>query len=389
VSDTFNALFAPAGTPREIVERLSKEARAAMQRPEVRDAARKAGYEIVAGTPEKSKSRRNSPQRRASRRSRSMIRVLTAVAAVLVLTAAPAPAQEWPAKPVRIVVPYGAGGAADTLGRVFAEALSTAFGKQFFVENRPGGGSIIGSEAVARAAPDGTTLMLSGMSTHVLAPAMNKSAGFDPLRDFTHVAYFGGAPNAFVVHPSFGVASFKDFLARAKGDADVPYVSPGVGSVGNLVAEYLAAKEHLKLTHIAYRGGAAALTDLVAGHVKVGMMSYSTAREQVRAGKLVPLAMSSAERPKDFPDVPTLKELGYPDLVATTWWALSGPARLPPEIVEKINREVNKSLDLPQVRKQLEREEVKTQAMTPAEVTAFVQSEVAKWVPVVARVVAK
>jgi tripartite-type tricarboxylate transporter receptor subunit TctC len=119
------------------------------------------------------------------------------------------------------------------------------------------------------------------------------------------------------------------------------------------------------------------------------MMSWSTARDHVRAGKLVPLAMSSAERPRDFPDVPTLQELGYPDLVATTWWALSGPAGLPPDIVDKLNREINRSLDLPQVRKQLEQEEVRTQAMTPAEVTAFLQSEIAKWVPVVARAIAK
>ena len=319
-----------------------------------------------------------------------MTRVLLALSAVALVTAAPAPAQEWPAKPVRIVVPYGAGGAADTLGRVFADVLSTALGKQFVVENRPGGGSVVGSEAVARSAPDGYTLMLSGMSTHVLAPAMNKSAGFDPVRDFTHIAYFGGAPNAFVVHPSFGATAFRDFLARAKSEtADIPYVSPGVGSVGNLVAEYLAAKENIRLTHVPYRGGAAALTDLVAGHVKVGMMSFSTAREHVRSGKLVPLAMSSAERPKDFPDLPTLKELGYPDLVATTWWALSGPAGLPAEIVTRLNTEINKSLELPQVRKQLEQEEVATKAMTPAETTAFLQSEVAKWVPVVARSIAK
>jgi tripartite-type tricarboxylate transporter receptor subunit TctC len=178
-------------------------------------------------------------------------------------------------------------------------------------------------------------------------------------------------------------------MARAKAATDLPYVSPGVGSVGNLVAEYLAAKESIKLTHVPYRGGAAALTDLVAGHVKVGMMSWSTAREHVRAGKLVPLAMSSAERPKDFPDVPTLRELGYPDLVATTWWALSGPAGLPPEIVAKINAAINKSLDLPQVRKQLEQEEVATKAMTPAEVTAFLESEVVKWGPVVARSIGK
>src|SRR5215831_451994 len=171
---------------------------------------------------------------------------------------------DWPTKPVRIVVPYAPGGAADALGRVFAEALSTSLGKQFFVENRPGGGSLLGSEMVARAEPDGYTFTLSGMSTHVLAPAMNKNAGFDPVRDFTHIAYFGGAPNVFVVHPTFGVKTFKEFLARARAEpAGIEYVSPGVGSVGNLVAEYLAAKENIKLTHVAYKGGAGALLDLV------------------------------------------------------------------------------------------------------------------------------
>jgi tripartite-type tricarboxylate transporter receptor subunit TctC len=315
-----------------------------------------------------------------------MLAAILALAAGLV---APAEAAEWPEKPVRIVVPYGPGGAADTLGRLFAEALSTAFGKQFYVENRPGGGSVVGSEAVARAAPDGYTFALAGISTHVLAPAMNRNAGFDPMRDFTHVAYLGGAPNMFLVHPSFGASSFRDVMARAKAAADgLEYVSPGIGSVGNLVAEYLAAKEHIKLTHVAYRGGAGALTDLVAGHVKVGMMSFSTASEQVRAGNLVPVAVSSAARLPDFPDVPTLHELGYPDLVATTWWALSAPAGLPQEITENVNREVAKAFDLPRVRRQFAQDGVETRIMSPAEVTQFMQAEIDKWVPVAKRAMA-
>jgi len=316
-----------------------------------------------------------------------MTRLLAALLAACCVAASCSAAfsqSDWPSKPVRIVVPYGPGGAADALGRVFAEALSTTLGKQFYVENRPGGGSLLGSEVVARAEPDGYTFTLSGMSTHVLAPAMNKNAGFDPVRDFTHIAYFGGAPNVFVVHPTFGVTSFRDFLARARTEpGGIEYVSPGVGSVGNLVAEYLAAKENIKLTHVAYKGGAGALLDLVAGHVKVGMMSFSTAREHVRAGNLVPLAVSSAARMSEFPDLPTLKELGYPDLVATTWWALSAPAGLSKDITEKVNAAINKSLDLPQVRKQLDQDGVEGKPMTPAEVTQFMRSEVDKWVPVV------
>ncbi|MEA2953014.1 MAG: hypothetical protein QOJ96_2534 [Alphaproteobacteria bacterium] len=310
--------------------------------------------------------------------------LLAAAIGTLLVSCAAASAADWPAKPVRIVVPYAAGGAADTLGRVFGDVLSTAFGKQFYLDNRPGGGSLVGSEAVARSEPDGYTFTLSGMSTHVLAPAMNKNVGFDPVRDFTHVAYFGGAPNIFVVHPSSGIKTFKDFMTQAKSQKDgVDYVSPGVGSVGNLVAEYLAAKENIKLVHVPYKGGAAALLDLVAGHVKIGMMSYSTAGEHIRSSNLVPIAVSSENRLPDLPNVPTLKELGYPDLVATTWWSLSAPAGLPRDIADRVNREVNKSFALPQVEKQLKQDAVETKAMTPAEVTQYMQSEIDKWGPFV------
>jgi tripartite-type tricarboxylate transporter receptor subunit TctC len=146
-----------------------------------------------------------------------------------------------------------------------------------------------------------------------------------------------------------------------------------------MVAEYFAAKEHIKLVHVAYKGGAGAILDLVAGHVQVGMMSWSTAREHVRAGNLAALGISSAERFADFPDVPTLKALGYPDLVATTWWSLSAPAGLPKDITDKVNAAVNKSLDLPQVRKQFELDGVQAKPMTSAEVTQFVRGEVDKW----------
>jgi tripartite-type tricarboxylate transporter receptor subunit TctC len=284
---------------------------------------------------------------------------------------------------VRVLVPYGAGGAADTMGRIFAEQLSASFGQNFYVENRPGGGGLIGTETAAKAAPDGYTFVLAGMSTLVLVPAMNKNAGFDPLRDFTHVAYFGGAPNIFVVHPSSGIRSFQDFMARAKKGDTIEYVSPGVGSVGNLVAEFLAAKERLKMVHVAYRGGAGALLDLVAGHVKVGMMSLSTAGEHVRSGRLVPIAVSSEARLADLPETPTLKELGYSDLVATTWWELAAPAGLAPEIVVKVNGAIERSLGQPQIIKQLAQDAVQATPMTSAALTQFVRSEVEKWVPVV------
>jgi tripartite-type tricarboxylate transporter receptor subunit TctC len=293
---------------------------------------------------------------------------------------------EWPDKPVRVTVAYAAGGANDLLGRVFADQLGKAFGQQFFVENRTGGGGLIGTEAVARAAPDGYTLQISGMPSHVLAPAMNKWA-IDPIKDFTHIAYLGGPPNVFVAHPSLGVGSFKELLALMKSQpGGTQYVSPAVGAVGNMVAEYVAEKEKVKLVHVAYRGGGAAIQDLVAGHVKLGSMTLSTTRQHILAGKLKPLAISSEKRVTEFGDIPTLVELGYPELVVTTWYSLAGPAGLPRDIVQKLNAAVNKAMDQPEVKKHLETEMVQTRAMTPEGMTAFMQREVAQWAPTARRV---
>ena len=228
---------------------------------------------------------------------------------------------EWPDKPVKVIVPYSAGGANDLLGRVFAEQLSKTFGQQFFVENRTGGGGLIGTTEVARAAPDGYTLEISGMPSHVLAPAMNKNASFDPIKDFTHIAYLGGPPNVFVVHPSLGMNSFKELLALMKKTPDgVQYVSPSIGSVGNMVAEYVADQEHVKLSHIVYRGGGSAIGDLVAGHVKVGSMTLSTTlaaypgRQAEAAGDLLRAARAGVSRRAD-PGRARLSRLDRADLV--------------------------------------------------------------------------
>jgi tripartite-type tricarboxylate transporter receptor subunit TctC len=311
-----------------------------------------------------------------------MTRVLAALAGI-VLAVAGAAAADWPSKPVRIVVPFAAGGAADTLGRLYADALSAAFGRQFYVENRIGGGGLIGAEAVARAEPDGLTLMVSGIPTHVLGPAMNRNVGFDPMRDFTHIAYFGGTPNALVAHPSLGVAAYRDFFALARGADGVEYVSAGFGTMGNWIAEYLAAKEAVKLVHVAYKGGAQAMVDLLAGHVKVGMLTWSTVAEHIRAGRLRALAVTSAQRLPHAPEVPTLRELGH-DFVATAWYSLSGPAGLSPDIVERVNREIVRAADRPQVRRQIEQDAIEAKPMSPAEVRSFMQSEIDRWTPMIA-----
>src|SRR5260221_7488199 len=317
-----------------------------------------------------------------------MIRVFAVVLpGVIVLSSVGAFAAEWPPKLVRLVVPFAAGGGADTMGRLHAEALTAAFGKQFYVENRVGGGGLVGTEAVARAEPDGLTLMVSGIPTHVLGPAMNKNVGFDPMHDFTHIAYFGGTPNVLVAHPSLGVTTYRDFLAFARDGDGFEYVSAGFGTMGNWIAEFLAAKEKIKLVHVAYKGGAQAVLDLVAGHVKVGMLTWSIVAEHVRAGRLVALATTSRQRLPYRADVPTLREVGHAEFLGTTWYSLSGPAGLAPRNVASPHRPGATGLVRPQMKRQIEQDAIEVRAMTAAEVTRFMQSEIDRWTPMITRLV--
>ena len=314
---------------------------------------------------------------------------LKALAILLaVLSPAAAPAADWPAKPVRIVAPFAPGGSADTLGRVVAEQLSGTLGQNVFVENRPGAGGLIGSQVVSAAEPDGYNFVVSGIASHVIAPAISDKAGFDPLKGFTHVAYFGGPPIVLIAHPSLGVKTLKDLITAARAASEpMGYVSPGAGTLGNLVAEYWARKESIKLEHIPYKGASQAVTDLVAGHVKLGSMTWTTALGHIRAGTVTPLAVSSAKRLPEFPDVPTLKELGYPDLVAVTWFSLSGPAGLPPDITRRMNAETVKALASASVQARLTQEAMETEPMTAEEFTRFVEAEIAKWGPVAKSVI--
>ena len=293
-------------------------------------------------------------------------------------------AAEWPTKPIRLVVPSSAGGAADLMGRTFATALGSALGQQLVIDNRPGAGGIIATESVARAAPDGYTLMVSGLPYHVLGPAMNPNVTFDPVRDFTHIAYFGGSPIVLAVHPSLGAKSYAELSAlAANSKTGLDYVSPGFGTVGNMVAEYLVSRAKLNLRHVPYKGGGTAIIDLVAGHIKVGSMTWSTTLEHIRAGGLIPVAISTADRLPEFPALPTFAELGYGEIVLTAWFALSGPPRLSPAIVERLNHAVNEAMAKPEVRTAMERDASLTRPMTPKEFTGFLQSEVEKWTPVV------
>ena len=312
------------------------------------------------------------------------------VLAAVLLGSSLAAAQDWPNRTVRIIVPFAAGGAADTAARLYSEALSQTFGKQFIVENRPGGGGVPVAEAVSRAEPDGYTLMVSGVPTIVVGPAMNKNVGYDPMRDLTHIAYFGGTPNMLATHRSLGIKTYAEFLAYArKQPSGTDYVSAGFGTMGNWNAEYLATLEKIKLNHIAYKGGSQAIVDLVAGHVKASVLTWTAIDQHVRAGTLDALAVTSANRLAYLPDTPTFRELGHKDFVSLTWFSLSGPPKLPRDIVEKINAVIVKATDRPEIRKTIARDAIETMPLTPAEMNKFAQSEIDRWAPLVRRIMAE
>ena len=296
--------------------------------------------------------------------------------------ASAAAAQVWPSKPVRLIVPFAPGGSADTLGRLVAQKLSESFKQTFVVENRGGAGGVIGSELVARAPADGYTLLVSGVASHGIAPALSKEFPFDPLRDFTHIALFGGPPGVLVVHPGVAAKDLREFVALLKAQPGrISYGSPGNGTQGHLLAEQLKQVAGIEMTHVPYKGAGPAVADMIAGHVSAGSTTLSTAATQIRAGKLRALAVSSSRRLADFPDVPTYAELGYPELTATIWFSLSGPAGVPRDIVNRLNSEVRRILQQADVRERLRPEGVEIGDLDPQAFSAYVAAELKRWAP--------
>jgi tripartite-type tricarboxylate transporter receptor subunit TctC len=300
---------------------------------------------------------------------------------VLCVAAPAVRAQDRPARPVRIVAPFAPGGTADTLARIAADKLTVRLGQNVVVENRPGAGGTIGSEFVAKSAADGYTLVVSGVASHVIAPAMSP-APFDPLRSFTHVALFGGPPTVLVVYPGLEARDLKSFVELSKSRAGgIAFGSPGQGTQGHLTAELFKAQTGANLTHAPYKGAALAMTDLIAGHIPAASTTLTTAATQIKSGRARALAISAAERLPEFADVPTFAESGYPELVAIVWFSLSGPAGLPAPVVARLNAEVRALLLLPDVRERLRPEGIEPNDLDPAQFTEFVRAEIARWTP--------
>lgn len=304
---------------------------------------------------------------------------LFAALLVCAVTAVPSHAQNWPSKPIKIIVAYAAGGAHDNYARILAPKLSEKFGVQVYVENRTGAGGALGTGELARAAPDGYTIGTGGIGQYCVIPAVTPGLAWDPLRDLTHIAYLGGPPTALIVNPALNAKTWSDFAALAKAPPRaLPFGSPGPATHGHLIGEFVTKAAGLKLEHVAYKGAGQAMTDLVAGHIKVGFMTMQSAIPHAKSNTLTALAVSSGKRVPDLPDAPTFKELGI-DLVSITWFVISGPAKLPPAIVERLNQEIAAIWALPEVKARNVKDGLEYEQMSSPALTKFIGEESARW----------
>ena len=311
-------------------------------------------------------------------RRRFLQQAMGAGAAALAGLSLAATDSDWPQRPLKLVVPYAPGGSADTLGRAIANYLTGALRQPVVVENKAGAGGVVGSHMVAEAAPDGHTLVVSGIGSHVIAAAAG--AGFDPLKDFTHIALFGGPPIALVVSGARPWRNFGEWVAQARAPGEgISYASPGRGTHGHLTGELLRAALRLNIVHVAYKGAGQAVTDVLANQVPSAFMTISSANAHFASGKLRPLALTSPARLPEYPDVPTFAELGHPNLTGTTWFAMSGPAGMPQRVVEKLNTEVRKGLQSEAIRSQMQRESMVTADLDVAAFRRFIEAEIERW----------
>jgi tripartite-type tricarboxylate transporter receptor subunit TctC len=326
---------------------------------------------------------RNQPARpfNAQHPRRRILRLAPGAAALPIFSRI-AWSQAYPTRPVRIIVGYLPAGGADVMARLIGQSLSERLGQPFVIENRPGAGSNMATEAVVRAAPDGYTLLLVQINNAINATTYDK-LNFDFIRDIGPVAAIAGTPYIMVVHPSFPAKSIPEFIAYAKanpGKANI--ASEGVGGIGQLLGEMFKMMARINMVHVPYRGGGAALTDLLGGQVQVCFASTPSSIEYVRAGQLRALAVTSATRSEALPEVPTVSEF-LPGYEATLWYGFGVPKKTPIEIVEKLNKETNAALSDPKLKARFAELGAEPMMMTPAEFEQLVVAETEKWAKVI------
>ncbi|MGO4155521.1 Bug family tripartite tricarboxylate transporter substrate binding protein [Cupriavidus sp. YAF13] len=302
-----------------------------------------------------------------------------ALALAGIMATANAQGDTWPTKPVRMIVPFPAGGTSDIMGRLIAEQLGKALKQPFIVENKGGAGGTIGAEQAAKAPADGYTLLLSGIGSNAIAHGMSPKPNYDSSRDFIQISQLIAGPNVLVVNPAFPAKTFKEFVDYVK--ANPGKVNYGVtnASSGHLAMELLKQTAGLNMVGIPYRGGGPALTDVLANQIPTMFVNQDAVLPYVKAGKLRALAVTSAQRNALFPDVPTVAESGYPGFSAVSWVGLSAPKGTPKAIVDKLEAEMMKAFRQPEVRAKLEANGFVVVASSSQDYTRFVRSETERW----------
>jgi tripartite-type tricarboxylate transporter receptor subunit TctC len=317
-------------------------------------------------------------------RARAFALALSAAIASLA-AAGPAPAQEWPSRPVRLVVPFPPGGSTDILGRSIAQKLHEALGQPVVVENKPGAGGSIGATEVARAAPDGYTLLMGHIGTLAINPSLYPDLAYDPVRSFAPVALIARVPNVLVVNPAVPARNVQELIALAKAKPGaLRYASGGNGSAAHIAMEYFKLRTQTDIGHIPYRGTSPAVTDVMGGQVEIIMTGVPAVLQQVKAGKLRALAVSSGTPVASLPGVPTIAAAGgLPDFEAIQWYGIVVPARTPPAVIARLNAEIGRALQTPELKARLDAEGAEAAGGTPDAFGRLIGGEIARWKPVI------
>ena len=307
-----------------------------------------------------------------------------ALLAALLLVAQAALAQSFPSKPLRLVVTFPPGGTSDIVARLVGERMAARLGQPVVVDNRPGVAGILGTELVVKAPADGYTVLLTSTAPIAFAPSTPKPLGYDPLKDLQHVAVLGTIPLAFVVRTELPARNPREVVAMAKEKPGaLNFSSSGNATPSHFMLERFKRSAGVNITHVPYKGSAPALTDIMANRIDGAIDSMPALLSQIRAGKVRALAVSGRERAPQLPDVPTLAESGFPDLVVNTWFGLAVPAGTPAEVVQRLAQETHAAVAQPEVRARFEELSFAPSPMTPAETQRFMQTEIERWAPVV------
>ena len=294
-------------------------------------------------------------------------------------------AADYPTKPIKIVVPYAPGGGADSVARIVAKKVSENVGQAIVIENKGGAGAILGTDQVAKAEPDGYTLLLGQSGPISINPAVYKSLPYDPVKDFAPITMTTAYPYILVVNAELPAKTLQEFVALAKSKPDaMNYGSTGVGAANHLVAELFDSKAGLKMTHVPYRGTALAVGDLLGGQLTMVFGDPISVLPHIKSGKLRALAVTSLERSSVAPEVPTVAESGYPGFEALAWHGILAPAKTPPAVIRKLNEEITKALADPATKALLVNQAMQTVGNTPEEFAAFIQKDIAIWKAVAA-----